>query len=69
MPLVLNGSGISDSNISSLSASKLIGQLPDANANSGAVLQVIQSVKPDTFAGGVGGVWFQLHQLAQLVKF
>ncbi len=43
MPLVLSGStGITSDNIASLAASKLTGQVADANAPSGSVLQVVQ---------------------------
>jgi hypothetical protein len=44
MPLVLSGDGITSDNITSLAASKLTGQLPDANAPSGSVIQVVTSV-------------------------
>jgi hypothetical protein len=41
MPLVLSGDGITSDNITSLAASKLTGQVPDANAPSGGVIQVV----------------------------
>jgi hypothetical protein len=59
MPLVLSGStgivegniannAITNSKIASMAASKLSGQVPDANAPSGSVIQVVQAVKTDT---------------------
>ncbi len=40
---------VSNSQIADLAASKLTGQIPDANAPSGSVIQVVQTVKTDTF--------------------
>lgn len=68
MPLVLSGStGITAANIAdgsvtsdkvaSLAASKLTGQLADANAPSGCVIQVVQTLKTDAFAGSIGAIW------------
>jgi hypothetical protein len=49
MAITLNGStGITSDNIASLAASKLTGQLPDVNAASGSVLQVVFAQKKDT---------------------
>lgn len=46
-----NTSGqLPDSNILSVAANKLSGVLPDANAPSGSVIQVVQTVKTDTFS-------------------
>jgi len=52
MPLVLSGDGITSDNITSLAASKLTGQVPDANAPSGSVVQVV-SVVPSPIATAV----------------
>jgi hypothetical protein len=41
MPITLSGDGITSDNITSLAASKLTGQVPDANAPSGSVIQVV----------------------------
>lgn len=41
MPLILSGDGITSDNITSLAASKLTGQVPDANAPSGSIIQVV----------------------------
>jgi len=43
MPLVLSGDGITSDNITSLAASKLTGQVPDANAPSGSVIQIVST--------------------------
>lgn len=48
MPLVLSGDGITSDNITSLAASKLTGQVPDANAPSGSVIQVVQATTNTT---------------------
>jgi hypothetical protein len=45
MPLVLSGDGITSDNITSLAASKLTGQVPDANAPPGSVIQVVTSTQ------------------------
>jgi hypothetical protein len=50
MPLVLSGDGITSDNIASLAASKLTGQVPDANAPPGSVVQVVNTIKTDTFS-------------------
>jgi hypothetical protein len=47
MAITLSGDGISSDAIASLAASKLTGQVPDANAPSGSVIQVI-SVTADS---------------------
>jgi hypothetical protein len=44
MAITLSGDGISSDAIASLAASKLTGTLPDANAPSGSVIQVVQGV-------------------------
>lgn len=41
MAITLSGDGISSDAIASLAASKLTGQVPDANAPSGSVIQVV----------------------------
>lgn len=41
---------VQSADIASLAASKLSGQVPDANAPSGSVIQVVQAVKTDTFS-------------------
>lgn len=51
MPLVLSGDGITSDNITSLAASKLTGQVPDANAPSGSVIQVVSVTKTDSASG------------------
>ena len=43
MAITLSGDGISSDAIASLSASKLTGQVPDANAPSGSVIQVVST--------------------------
>lgn len=50
MAITLSGDGISSDAIASLSASKLTGQVPDANAPSGSVIQVVNAVKSDLFS-------------------
>lgn len=50
MAITISGNGISSDAIASLAASKLTGQVPDANAPSGSVLQVISTTKTDTFS-------------------
>lgn len=46
-----NASGLlPNANIEAMAASKLTGQVPDANAPSGSVIQVVQVVKSDTFS-------------------
>ena len=40
MPITLSGDGITSDNITSLAASKLTGQVADANAPSGSIIQV-----------------------------
>lgn len=50
MPLVLSGDGITSDNITSLAASKLTGQVADANAPSGSVVQVLQYRFTSTFS-------------------
>jgi hypothetical protein len=48
---------ITNAKIASMAATKLTGQVPDANAPSGSVVQVVQTVKTDAFAGSAGTVW------------
>ncbi len=49
--LVPNGSGLlPNANIEAVAASKLTGQVPDANAPSGSVVQVVSTIKTDTFS-------------------
>lgn len=43
MAITISGNGISSDAIASLAASKLTGQVPDANAPSGSVLQVVRA--------------------------
>lgn len=43
MAITISGNGISSDAIASLAASKLTGQVPDANAPSGSVIQVVQT--------------------------
>lgn len=46
-----NSSGLlPNANIEAVAASKLTGQVPDANAPSGSVIQVVQTVKTDVFS-------------------
>jgi hypothetical protein len=47
-------SKIQNAAIDSLAASKLTGQVPDANAPSGSVIQVVQTVKTDGFVTSSG---------------
>lgn len=60
MPITLNGSG-SITGLSSgagVAATALSGQVPDANAPSGSVIQVVQVAKSDTFSTTIAkGVW------------
>jgi hypothetical protein len=71
MAITLNGStGIVEANIAdsaitnnkvaSLAASKLTGQILDANAPSGCVIQVIQTVKTDAFASSLAAIWVDI---------
>lgn len=49
--LVPNGSGLlPNANIEAVAASKLTGQVPDANAPPGSVIQVVSAIKTDTFS-------------------
>ena len=50
MAITLSGDGISSDAIASLAASKLTGQVADAKAPSGSVLQVVSNTKVDTFS-------------------
>lgn len=50
MAITISGNGISSDAIASLAASKLTGQVPDANAPSGSVIQVVSTTKTDTFS-------------------
>lgn len=45
---------VQSADIASLAASKLSGQVPDANAPSGSVIQVVQSFQTTTFSIGSG---------------
>ena len=64
MPITLSGDGITSDNITSLAASKLTGQVPDANAPSGSVIQVVQVVKTDPAAGTIGAVWADISGMS-----
>jgi uncharacterized protein (DUF2141 family) len=48
MAITLSGDGISSDAIASLAASKLTGQVPDANAPSGSVIQVVSATSQTT---------------------
>jgi hypothetical protein len=49
--LIPNGSGLlPNANIEAVAASKLTGQVADANAPSGSVIQVVSATKTDTFS-------------------
>jgi hypothetical protein len=50
MAITLSGDGISSDAIASLAASKLTGVIPDANAPSGSVIQVVSNTKTDSFS-------------------
>ena len=53
--LIPNGSGLlPNANIEAVAASKLTGQVPDANAPPGSVIQVVQVVKTDVFSSTSG---------------
>jgi hypothetical protein len=53
--LVPNGSGLlPNANIEAVAASKLTGQVPDANAPSGSVIQVVTAFKSDVFSATLG---------------
>lgn len=63
MPL----SRIPDVGVAALAASKLTGQVPDANAPSGSVIQVVQAVKTDAFAGAAGAQWADVAGLSATI--
>lgn len=50
----LPNDSVTSANIASLAASKLTGQVADANAPSGSVVQVVQTVKRDTYGDSTG---------------
>lgn len=50
MAITISGDGISSDAIASLAASKLTGQVPDANAPSGSVLQVVHTTITNAIA-------------------
>jgi hypothetical protein len=57
MAITISGNGISSDAIASLAASKLTGQVPDANAPSGSVIQVVSTTKTDTFSSSTINAW------------
>lgn len=77
MPITINGTGtitglsagglpndsVTSANIASLAATKLTGQVPDANANSGGILQAVQVTKTDTQGINAGG-WTAISGLS-----
>lgn len=59
--LIPNGSGLlPNANIEAVAASKLTGQVPDANAPSGSVIQVVSATKTDTTAFAGQGTWWNI---------
>lgn len=53
---LLNSSGqVPDAKLVALTASKLTGQVPDANAPSGSVIQVVQDTFSDSYSTSSGG--------------
>jgi hypothetical protein len=56
MAITLSGDGISSDAIASLAASKLTGQVPDANAPSGSVIQVVSTTLSSAFTAGNGDI-------------
>jgi hypothetical protein len=55
---------ITNAKIASMAASKLTGQLPDANAPSGSVIQVVQTIKTDTFTANLGATFADITGLS-----
>jgi hypothetical protein len=56
-----NSSGLlPNTNIEAMAASKLTGQVPDANAPSGSVIQVVQTQKTDTFSTTTGTTYVDI---------
>jgi hypothetical protein len=62
----LANSAVTDAKIAAMAASKLTGQVPDANAPSGSVIQVVSATKTDTqtFSGTGSLVWVDLSGLS-----
>ena len=54
VPELITDGAITNQKIASLAATKLTGTVPDANAPSGSVIQVVQTVKTDTFSTASG---------------
>ena len=52
---IVTGVGLTSDNINSIAATKLTGQVPDANAPSGSVLQLHNVVMQGVFANASGG--------------
>lgn len=50
--------------IADVAASKLTGQVPDANAPSGSVIQVLQTIKTDTFTANLGATFADITGLS-----
>jgi hypothetical protein len=53
--------------LSRIPATALSGQVPDANAPSGSVIQVVQAVKTDAFVGSVGAQWADVAGLSATI--
>jgi hypothetical protein len=73
MPITINGTGtitglsagaIASNDIASLAATKLTGTVPDANAPSGSVVQVVSTTKTDTFSTGTTEAWVDISGLS-----
>lgn len=63
--LVPNGSGLlPNANIEAVATSKLTGQVPDANAPSGSVIQVVSATKTDTFTSNTYATWVDVTGLS-----
>lgn len=63
--LIPNGSGLlPNANIEAVAASKLTGQVPDANAPPGSVIQVVQAYKTDAFTGNTSQTYIDITGLS-----
>ena len=61
----LAANAVTDAKIAAVAASKLSGKVPSANANSGSVLQVVQSTKTDTQTfSGMYTAWADISGLS-----
>jgi hypothetical protein len=63
---ILDGN-VTDAKIAAMAASKLTGRVPDANAPLGSVIQVVQAVKTNAFAGSAGAQWADVPGLSATI--